>query len=729
MLAVLRGIIIFTPFITVLLAQSGPSECGWSGVNRESCTRLEPIFTYSQDEAPKDISAVVAIMTNKVNRELTRVSKIEVRQEDPTQSFPLGNVGEHLMIATVKRLTDNNVEEELCFHVRFLITDVNECTVPASHPMASRCHSSVECVNTQGSYECRCPAGSFGLPDAGASMGQCTRALDTSCCNEGMHMGKKDIQTCKASFRCFEDKCPGDCVPESLCISSQDGKSFTCQCQEPYVGNGHQCIGPTPTVWKSKLGALITGGQAGSCQLAGVCGCTLPKTDHCHEVNCGANAFCVNSEYSHQCVCNESFKMIEGMGCTNTKVPTLILKGSNPLRLSQCDSYEEHGVDIVDLNEEAMSRNVDIEYSEPLGSCLRKLGHFHVNYTLQTPWGNRPFIRVTRAVEVTDVDECVLSEKVGKLCPECQQRCVAEARCSNTNGSYSCTCPPCMEGDGFMYGSLPGATPDGYSGGTQCRDSCAPAITVPEPFYFRIPKCYGLMGPAESSLCYSNRDFEQELNRLVSQTNGKALCSQGQVCVHASDNTGIITVDVTDRIVIGQAIPLPSKLKDEFAFHVPYDVSDEAGNSAKTVYRKVIIQAKSLDDVEQECKDSCDKGTLGCPKCPLCTDKSCPECKCQSCHEPSVQGQRSLTKSSYFRGAWTQDLQSFIQNVSARALLQLFMVIAGIFSTYILYTYMSQPAPHIQTPIPTPTPKRTPPRTPTTPNSTASKFGVYRPSS
>jgi len=567
-------------------------------IGYESCSQLDT-FLYAQDQAPKDISAVLSLMSAKVNHEITRVIKIEVRQEDSSQSFPLGTVGEHVMIAIVKRLNDiDNQVEELCFHFKFEITDIDECTLPTSHPMAAKCHESLECVNTSGSYECRCRGTAYGVP---GGMGQCSGATNTTCCTEGTSLAKKEIQTCKAAFRCTESKCPGDCDPKAACTNSKDGKSFTCQCQTPYVGNGHECkFGNPPTVWKTRLGALLTKhGEQDSCECVWdhtQCGCTLPKVNYCHEVNCGAHSSCVNLDDDFKCVCEEGYHLVPGMGCANIRLPTLRLIGQERMSLRQCDSYYEQGVDIFNQNEETQSRAVDIEYSEPLGVCMRKVGAFHVNYTLATPWVSNtstckappPHIRLTRYVDVLDVDECTLPKEMAEKCPACKHRCSKEATCVNTIGSYTCKCPYCMQGDG-------------YESGTGCTDSCAPVITVPEaPFYFRVVKCRGLLGDLPCKV-----DYEGELNTLVRQSGGKALCSSGNLCFHATDNSGFTTLDVTERVVLGPAIPLDSTKPGEYIFSVPYDVIDAAGNAAKTVFRKVIIQERTLEEIEKQACDNC----------------------------------------------------------------------------------------------------------------------------
>mmetsp|Transcript_27936 Transcript_27936/g.35016 ORF Transcript_27936/g.35016 Transcript_27936/m.35016 type:complete len:757 (+) Transcript_27936:49-2319(+) len=664
------------------------------------CKKLDTGFSYNQENAPKDISAILGIVTNKINREITYVSKVEVNYDgDDIHSV----VGDHDVIASVKRLDEDGLTQHLCFNITFHIADVDECALPASHSMAPKCHRSSRCVNTIGSYECQCLDGEVALE--GAGMGLCGGARNTSCCLEGGQMGRKAIAACKADFRCPEDQCPGDCVAGATCIPSKDKSSYSCQCKSGLVGNGRKCTEIQPKAWKTRTGTLLPGSED-------VCGCQTPRVDHCHNVVCGDNAFCRSLDYSHECVCRPGFKFIEELGCMDEKLPTMTIKGKNPMHLQQCDNYEEYGVHIVDENDEGLTRNVHIEYSQPLGYCLREMGSFHVNYTLETPWTNPSFIRLTRWVEVEDINECNLDKEVTSQCPDCLPRCSPEATCSNTIGSYTCTCPSCMRGDGFIkHKSRPGTAPYGYLGGTGCRDICAPVIILsgPNPYYFRVPKCYGLEGPYASNF-HCQPDWKAELTDLIQRTNGQVLCgSKSLPCASASDDTGTGKVDLSENVTVGNPIALSNNQSSgQYSFKVPYDVKDAVGNRATTVYRTVIIQEKTLDEVEAEARrpidqpqrEECPKCT--CPTCPPCSNKKCPECRCPSC--PTVVQEQSCPDTDTIPQSQQQPQQqpyttgfesTGFQEDFTRIFLQLVIVAVGIltviFLGQVIFTKFAEP--------------------------------------
>jgi hypothetical protein len=176
--------------------------------------------------------------------------------------------------------------------------------------------------------------------------------------------------------------------------------------------------------------------------------------------------------------------------------------GDQILRLKQGDVYTEYAVDIQDENAEEYMRSLKIAYSAPLPhGCLTKIGEFHVNYTVATPWTSPPYVRVIRRVIIEDIDECSLvRSRYEKDCPALVPRCdtAAGAKCVNTIGSYTCKCPKYTSGDGFVPGISfdPINAPVGFQGGHGCRDVGKPVIQLrgPNPKVFKICECGGISG-------------------------------------------------------------------------------------------------------------------------------------------------------------------------------------------------------------------------------------------
>lgn len=176
--------------------------------------------------------------------------------------------------------------------------------------------------------------------------------------------------------------------------------------------------------------------------------------------------------------------------------------GTHTLRLKQGDIYKEYAVEVDDENKEDYERSLKISYSKALPpGCFTRIGEFHVNYTVATPWTSPPYVRVTRKVIIDDIDECTLDvSRYESSCPEVIPQCDVEAgaTCVNTIGSYKCRCPEYTTGDGFkpIHATTLENVPEGYEGGTGCKDTSLPVIDIlgPNPKVFKICKCDSLKG-------------------------------------------------------------------------------------------------------------------------------------------------------------------------------------------------------------------------------------------
>jgi len=383
------------------------------------------------------------------------------------------------------------------------------------------------------------------------------------------------------------------------------------------------------------------------------CGCTKPKIDACSGFPpCqGKHEICTATDNGNEptCTCRPGYVHHETYGCVDVNPPTLKLRndrrGDQTLRLKQGDEYREHMVDIVDDNAEDYLRSLKISYSRPLPpGCLTEVGEFHVNYTVAMPWANPPYVRIQRTVVIEDIDECKISanakalKKFQSACPQLIPRCDYEAgaECRNTIGSYSCRCPPRTSGDGFLksadfdFDFDPNGTgfpaPSSFEGGTSCVDTSKPVLTVqgPNPKLFRVAKCGGLSGVTSPYSGRGNGENEDDKEQLVANqqqlygadigemirtTAGAELCATHENprvkpsdCISAIDHTykdgKDFDLDLSNRVVVGDPVQ-----KSRLRWVVPYDVKDDAGNQATTVYRDVVVEEVGLYGLEKRIRE------------------------------------------------------------------------------------------------------------------------------
>ena len=97
---------------------------------------------------------------------------------------------------------------------------------------------------------------------------------------------------------------------------------------------------------------------------------------------------------------------------------------------------------------------------------------------------------------------------------------------------------------------------------------------------------------------------------VIKATSGAELCatkSNPNVspadCVHAKDHTHKGIVDLTSRVIVGDPLPKHGVGSGSHQWRVPYNVVDDAGNKAKTIWRDIIVEEVDIEDFEQMSMD------------------------------------------------------------------------------------------------------------------------------
>jgi len=297
--------------------------------------------------------------------------------------------------------------------------DVDECAA------ADACPANSVCSNTQGSFSCECNAG-FAGPDCLADRcGSSPCAAEASCENTD-----ESFQcSCNAGYTgdglvCDDvDECAtaSACSPDASCENTLG--SFTCRCKDGWQDVGSDVLGP---------------GRA--------CSATQGA---CASHDCDQHAVCSNSALGFTCSCASGFT---GDGKTCVRDCPEGYAGD------ACDDIDECAQVVCDAN--AACANTDGSFACTCNAGFRGDGLTCESYCPPGFAGER----------CDDVDECA-SEGA---CPEFSS-------CTNTPGSYECSCNTGFVGNGTECTDVNEcATANGGCGEFEsCRNtigsfSCAP---------------------------------------------------------------------------------------------------------------------------------------------------------------------------------------------------------------------------------------------------------------
>ncbi|EAL71369.1 hypothetical protein DDB_G0272434 [Dictyostelium discoideum AX4] len=316
--------------------------------------------------------------------------------------------------------------------------DVDECATGAQ-----KCVSPATCANTQGGYNCNCPAG---------------------------YIKSTDGLSCIDVDECLVNK--GGC--SQICTNNPGG--FECSCQSGYSKNGascldidecslntHKCNGSSLAVCDNSIGSY-------NCKCPS--GFINPPQDRfsCQDQNecldgsnkCNSPSICENSIGSYSCKCptgyikssNDDFSCDDVNECLDGKNGGCQHNCTNSIGGFSCScmpGYSLNGFSCDDINECQDGKNGGCQQN-----CKNSIGSFECSCDPGY---------ISNGFSCQDINECQTGDN----------KCVGEyTSCQNTNGSYLCVCPSNGYSNNGTYCEDIDECLDGNNGG--CSQICKNSI-------------------------------------------------------------------------------------------------------------------------------------------------------------------------------------------------------------------------------------------------------------
>ncbi|XP_072643652.1 adhesion G protein-coupled receptor E1 isoform X1 [Canis lupus baileyi] len=319
---------------------------------------------------------------------------------------------------------------------RFICTDINECL------SSGVCQEHAECINTLGSYKCRCQVGFISHNSICKDVDECA-----------------DPRTCPEHATCHNSPGSYSCVC-NVGFESSGGK-------ERLLGSGEIC----GDVDECARNSTICGLNSVCTNILGKYNCSClpgyfspavwtpekPEDFICTDIDecsqdpspCGPNSVCINTLGSYSCRCNKGFRPNPGGSsnftcqnvneCADTTTCPAYAKCTDTLDSYYCTckrgflpsngvkQFKGPGVTCIDIDECSQSPPP----CGPNSVCENILGRYKCSCLpgFSSPTGNDWILGNPGRFICTDINECLSSG----VCQE-------HAECINTLGSYKCRC-------------------------------------------------------------------------------------------------------------------------------------------------------------------------------------------------------------------------------------------------------------------------------------------------